>query len=289
VIIWTVNTGTLLHTFRGHSGPVKVISLTGDDQWLISSSHDYTVRIWSVQTGTCKVMIPIHRFWRISRPIICNHDQQIIVMTPTYKIQKWTVRTGNVERLVNLKRKGGILRVVLNAKRNGTIPCVKENQFLFNDCYDYSVEVWNFTTETRVQIFRGHQHPLTDGIFVQENTKVVSCDRIHTLCIWRVHDGICIHQFSNYQLSKSIWEHTRSYWLEKANIECIIVYTDFKAHILAINSGQILYTMPQCHNLQVSWDGRFFVSNSDWFNGVFKCVEFTDLKKNTQNQNSNDF
>jgi len=284
VIIWSVSTGKLLHTFRGHSHFVEVISLTADDQWLISGSWDYTVRIWSVQTGTCKVKIPIYILWHMPLPVVCNHDQQIIVMAPKHKIQIWTVRTGKVKRSVNLKRDGKLL-------------CANENQFLFTDRSDYSVEVWDFTTETCGQIFRGHQCGVTYGIFSQEKTKVVSCDFKNTMYIWRVHDGTCIHQFPNYQLEPnrySLKEHSKTYWyrLEKANIECIIVYTSHKeVHILAINSGQILHSLLQSdgHSFQVSWDGRFFVWNSDWDNGVFKCVEFTDLKTYAHNQNSNDF
>ncbi|RLM85158.1 hypothetical protein C2845_PM04G08930 [Panicum miliaceum] len=39
--------------FKGHSGPVKSISVEMTGQWLASGSSDGTIRVWEVETGRC--------------------------------------------------------------------------------------------------------------------------------------------------------------------------------------------------------------------------------------------
>jgi len=40
----------------GHSGPVYATSIQIDDKFLISASHDTTIRKWSLLTRSCLVV-----------------------------------------------------------------------------------------------------------------------------------------------------------------------------------------------------------------------------------------
>jgi len=50
VRLWS-NTGQLLNTFEGHTGPVETVAWSPDGQFLASASRDWTVRIWNPTTG----------------------------------------------------------------------------------------------------------------------------------------------------------------------------------------------------------------------------------------------
>jgi WD40 repeat protein len=44
----------------GHSGPVYATSIMIDDKYLLSASHDTTVRKWSLLTRSCLVVYQSH-------------------------------------------------------------------------------------------------------------------------------------------------------------------------------------------------------------------------------------
>ncbi|MGB7158150.1 MAG: WD40 repeat domain-containing protein [Tepidisphaeraceae bacterium] len=48
VKFWDSRTGTLVHTFRGHTGVVTSIAFTADGRWLVSGSRDHTVKVWDL-------------------------------------------------------------------------------------------------------------------------------------------------------------------------------------------------------------------------------------------------
>ena len=51
VKVWDRNTKKLLYTLRGHNGGVVAVAFSADDKWIISGSHDGTVRYWDRKDG----------------------------------------------------------------------------------------------------------------------------------------------------------------------------------------------------------------------------------------------
>ena len=44
-------TGALVHTLKGHTGPVSSASFSPDGSRLVTASHDITVKVWDAKTG----------------------------------------------------------------------------------------------------------------------------------------------------------------------------------------------------------------------------------------------
>lgn len=49
--IWDCDTGTPLHTLKGHTSWVLVVSWSPDGSTIATGSMDNTVRLWDPQTG----------------------------------------------------------------------------------------------------------------------------------------------------------------------------------------------------------------------------------------------
>lgn len=49
--LWDLNTGTCLHTLRGHRGIVYACALSEDARLAVSGSEDMIVRLWSLDRG----------------------------------------------------------------------------------------------------------------------------------------------------------------------------------------------------------------------------------------------
>ena len=47
--LWEAKSGKLLRTFSGHTGYVKAIAISGDNERVATGSEDKSVRIWNAR------------------------------------------------------------------------------------------------------------------------------------------------------------------------------------------------------------------------------------------------
>jgi WD40 repeat protein len=45
---WDATTLELLHTFRGHRGPIRCVAVSHNGQFLVTGSADQTVKVWDL-------------------------------------------------------------------------------------------------------------------------------------------------------------------------------------------------------------------------------------------------
>ncbi len=55
--IWDVATGTLIHTFDGHDGPIERVAFSPDGKSLVTASWDMTIRVWDISRGRERTLL----------------------------------------------------------------------------------------------------------------------------------------------------------------------------------------------------------------------------------------
>jgi len=282
--LWTVPACTLVRTFKGHTGDITSCSLSTHDQILLSTSMDGTVRLWAVRTGKCTQELTGH-YWPVNWGQFCNRDR--LVVSAAQLIRIWDVNTGECVRVLKPQRDERISRCVFS-----------DNERLLISLGNDGVSVWQLATGTHVQTFHGHaiivpneviyryQRLTTEKVvpyqvkyacFVRQDTHVASVGDDFVLYIWRVHDAKCIRKFADYE---RMIDH--SYWLKSDAIECIIVSNGYELHVLAVESGETIFTLTghthRIYDFFVSSDGRFLTSRSADNGRVFIFAEHKKLQ-----------
>lgn len=94
--LWDVATGTLLHTFEGHSNDIDAVGFSSDGGQVATGSKDESVRIWDRDTGRLLKKFEALGGW--STALAYLHGQkQILVGHFSGRLNVLDVETGAVE------------------------------------------------------------------------------------------------------------------------------------------------------------------------------------------------
>lgn len=91
VKVWSVETGSLLLSLRGHTGPVTGVRLLAEDR-AISAGQDCNLKIWDLLTGDC--IQSYYTYNGITRLEILQPENFAITATDGGKLEMWDLETG---------------------------------------------------------------------------------------------------------------------------------------------------------------------------------------------------
>lgn len=156
--IWDTDTGTPLHTLKGHTGWVLGVSWAPDGSRLASCSMDGTVRVWDPVTGK-SVGAPLaghnkpalqmawepYHLWRDGTPRLASASKDSTVRI-------WVVNTGRTEHVLS-GHKGSVTCVRWGAGGDGD-----GTGLIYTGSHDKSVRVWDAVKGTLVHSLTSHAH-----------------------------------------------------------------------------------------------------------------------------------
>ena len=150
--IWDCDTGTPLHTLKGHTSWVLVVSWSPDDSMISTGSMDNTVRLWSPVTGQ-PLGSPLtgHTKWVTSLAWEPYHLQAVGRPRLASASKDTTVRVWDVTS----KR----IELVLSGHK-GSVTCVRWGGAgkIYTSSHDKTVKIWNADSGTLAQTLSSHAH-----------------------------------------------------------------------------------------------------------------------------------
>ncbi len=189
LIVWDVETGTLIHRMEGHGSPVMAVKFVPDGNSVISGSEDYTIRQWDAATGEeitpidapvggqvyCLDITPqadtvlvcvrneIH-FWNIAQwqetSLLADNraeeDGNLLSLSLSGDGRRWIAGTamGKV-RVWNREQADEIRRFNTNGTPLGTVAISADGRTLLTGTHDYCGGIlWDIESGSAIQQFR---------------------------------------------------------------------------------------------------------------------------------------
>lgn len=216
----TTDTSMLARRLIGHAGPVYGLSFSPDNRYLLSSSEDKSVRLWSTDTYSALVSYKGHNgpVWDVSfgpfghyfatashdqtaRLWSCDHIYPLRIFaghlsdvdTVSFHPNSLYVVTGSSDKTCRLWdiNKGNTVRVFTGhtAAVSSTV-ISPDGRWLASAGEDSAINVWDIGSGRRLKTMRGHgKSSIYSLAFSKEGSVLVSSGADCTVRVWDVRRG----------------------------------------------------------------------------------------------------
>ncbi|KAJ9604987.1 ribosome assembly [Cladophialophora chaetospira] len=150
--IWDCDTGTPLHTLKGHTSWVLAVSWSPDGKFLATGSMDNTVRLWEPKTGEA-LGGPLkgHTKWITSLSCEPYHTQapgkpRLASASKDGTVRIWDIPLRRIDQTLS--------------GHKGSVTCVRWGGLhrLFTSSQDKTIKVWNDRTWNCLHTLSAHTH-----------------------------------------------------------------------------------------------------------------------------------
>uniref|UniRef100_A0A8C8MLV0 TFIID subunit TAF5 NTD2 domain-containing protein n=1 Tax=Oncorhynchus tshawytscha TaxID=74940 RepID=A0A8C8MLV0_ONCTS len=168
----------------GHSGPVYGISFSPDRNYLLSSSEDGTVRLWSLQTFTCLVGYKGHNY-----PV---WDTQ-------FSPYGYYFISGGHDRVARLWATDHYQPLRMFAGHLADITCTlfhPNSNYVATGSADRTIRLWDVLTGNCVRILTGHKGPIHSLAFSPNGKFMASGATDGRVLLWDAFDDVELDDFT---------------------------------------------------------------------------------------------
>ena len=134
--IYDITTGNLVTSLIGHTGYVNELILINEQNLLVSSSGDMTIRIWNLTTYTNVSILYGHSGWIYGLKMVSSNV--LASASSDYKIKVWNIFNGTLLRTLNHLNQ---VRMSIDLLTD-----YKNNNLLVSGSVDQTIKVWNWET-----------------------------------------------------------------------------------------------------------------------------------------------
>ncbi|RZB58094.1 Transcription initiation factor TFIID subunit 5 isoform C [Glycine soja] len=175
------NSGKRLCTlFQGHSGPVYAATFSPAGDFILSSSADKTIRLWSTKLNANLVCYKGHNYpiWDVQFSpaghyfASCSHDR--------------TARIWSMDRIQPLRIMAGHL---------SDVDCVQWHvncNYIATGSSDKTVRLWDVQSGECVRVFIGHRSMILSLAMSPDGRYMASGDEDGTIMMWDLSSGCCV-------------------------------------------------------------------------------------------------
>ncbi len=178
VKIWDVETGNVVYSLEGHTGPVldAVYSISGN-YIVTNGGYDMTARIYNAFTG--KLMDSLEHHTAYITSTIFSPDEKTILTSSFDKTAKiWDIEKAKL-----------ILSFEGHTNRINFSDFSPNGKLIITVSDDKTAKIWDAKTSKLLNTLVGHTKPIISAAFSPDNNKVVTVSEDRTAILWEVSTG----------------------------------------------------------------------------------------------------
>ncbi|XP_020823411.1 transcription initiation factor TFIID subunit 5 [Phascolarctos cinereus] len=179
-------TASELKILYGHSGPVYGASFSPDRNYLLSSSEDGTVRLWSLQTFTCLVGYKGHNY-----PV---WDTQ-------FSPYGYYFVSGGHDRVARLWATDHYQPLRIFAGHLADVNCTRfhpNSNYVATGSADRTVRLWDVLNGNCVRIFTGHKGPIHSLAFSPNGRFLATGATDGRVLLWDIGHGLMVGELKGH-------------------------------------------------------------------------------------------
>ena len=197
--LWDVQSGICRKTLQRHSDAsgsqdtsvrwVTSLSFSPNGQTLASGGEDASVRLWSVQDGTCFKLLQGHSscVWAVayapSAGFANNPDGQILASgSADFSVRLWDVQSGTCLKTFQGQDTSGVRSVSFSP----------DGSMLASGSHDALVRLWDVRSGICLKTLHGHMSWILSVAFSPDGHTLASGSNDRTVRLWDVQDGTCL-------------------------------------------------------------------------------------------------
>ncbi|XP_076333122.1 apoptotic protease-activating factor 1-like isoform X2 [Tachypleus tridentatus] len=176
VVIWSVNSGQVVVSFKGHSEPVQTLGYSRDGRMLLSASKDGNVMVWDTSQTFGTSMISLS-----SEISVKFHNNQPVIAIPD--------ECNSIQVIVGLE---GMMEYKTPEDQEDISCCClsPDCNFVVYGTKEGSVKVWEM--KGKYNSFVGHFGPVLMCKVYRNDTRILSCSEDGYIRVWELETGRCL-------------------------------------------------------------------------------------------------
>ncbi|XP_059616881.1 protein qui-1 isoform X2 [Phlebotomus argentipes] len=225
VQLWHIMNNSLVHTFKGHSGPVTCLTVARELSYLITGSEDTSVILWDMRTLTMK-----QRIWEHIAAVICV----------TYALNNtYIISGGDDSSIIISSMETGKLVMKIDHHR-GPVTAVhvsNASDVLVSSSTDTTVCLWsleNFTLLNTIQL----NSPIMNFEISSDSVFLLALCEDNGLYLRALATGTELHSLKGHK------SKVRGMCIAQDSQRAIVGCEDTKALIYDMHSGRIIRSLP---------------------------------------------
>ncbi len=263
LILWDIQSETILRRFEGHTDWVNGVTFSPDGQTALSASGDGTLILWQVETGEIVRRFEGHT-GGVNSVVFSPNGQTALSGSEDSTLILWDVTTGEIIR--RLERHAGAVNSVAFSPNGQTALSGSEDSTLI---------LWDVTTGEIIRRLERHAGAVNSVAFSLDGQTAISGSADKTLILWQTETGEVIRRFEGHTNSV-----TAVVFVPGANGENTSILSaslDYSLKLWDVQTGTLvrdsLSLDDQIRSMAVTPDGR-----TAWL-GVHGSIILFDLEQ----------